>query len=61
MTYTPFNYRKILWEKRHIINYKGEEFDIWVFYTYENNFKRQICVCETEDQFNAMKKNYNLK
>lgn len=56
-----FRYKDVLWEKRHIKNYKGEEFDIWVFYVYSDGLKRQICTCHTEDEFNAMKKNFCLE
>lgn len=51
----------IKWEKRHIKDIRGNEFDIWIFYKKERMHKKQLCVCETEEQFIQTKKFYGIE
>lgn len=52
----------VKWEKRHISNIRGNEYDIWVFYREETPFyKKQLTVCHSEEEFEHYKKIYGLK
>lgn len=51
----------VKWEKRHIKDIRSEEFDIWIFYIDAPFYKKQLCVCETKEQFEHAKKFYGIK
>ena len=56
-------YHNVTYEKRHIKDYYGNEYDIWVFYRDKGGIfgKTQLCVCDTEEQFNLALEHFNLK
>lgn len=51
----------ISWEKKHIEDVNGNEYDIWIFYEHSKLGKKQILVCHTEEEFRDTRKYYCSK